>query len=181
VRFWPATLPLWDDEGKRIELVPWLKGRHAPAGRVCERRVWLEVGQDKPEVRVVALRLTDAQTQAARKRKRKKASQDKGKLQADTLSLAGWLLVVTTLPAAEWSPQEVLALYRSRWHIELFFQRVKQLLQAHRLRWEHGESVQASILALLLAWVEASKTNWWPHACSCSKQHPCPSRCLPSS
>jgi hypothetical protein len=23
VRFWPATLPLWDDEGKRIELVPW--------------------------------------------------------------------------------------------------------------------------------------------------------------
>jgi hypothetical protein len=43
------------------------------------------VGQDKREVRVVALRLTDAQTQAARKRKRKKASQDKGKLQADTL------------------------------------------------------------------------------------------------
>jgi hypothetical protein len=85
VRFWPATLPLWDDEGKRIELVPWLKGPHAPAGGVCERRVWLEVGQDKPEVRVVALRLTDAQTQAAGKRKRKKASQDKRKLQADTL------------------------------------------------------------------------------------------------
>ena len=46
----------------------------------------------------------------------------------------------------------MLALYRSRWHIELCFKRVKQLLEAHRLRCEHGESVQASILALLLAW-----------------------------
>jgi hypothetical protein len=152
VRFWPATLPLWDDEGKRIDLVRWLKGRHAPAGRVCERRVWLSGEEGKREVRVVALRLTDAQTQAARKRKRKKAGQNKRKLQADTLYLAGWLLVVTTLPSTQWSPAEVLALYRSRWHIELFFKRFKQLLDAHRVRCEHPESAQANILALLLAW-----------------------------
>lgn len=153
VRFSPNTLPLFDEEGQRVEIVPWLKGRHAPAGRVCSRSAWLKQGEQQLEVRVVALRLTDAQTQAARRRKSKKARKDKRQIQPDTLYLAGWVLLVTTLPSAAWSAEEVLTLYRSRWHIELFFKRVKQLLDTHRLSCVQVESVHASILALLLSWL----------------------------
>jgi hypothetical protein len=69
------------------------------------------------------------------------------------LYLAGWVLLVTTLPESNWGAEEVLALYRSRWHIELFFKRLKQLLDMHRLTCVQAEGVHASILALLLAWV----------------------------
>jgi len=40
-------------------------------------------------------------------------------VQADTLYLAGWVLLITTLPRAHWSAQQVLRLYQARWHIEL--------------------------------------------------------------
>lgn len=153
VRFSPNTLPLFDEEGKRVEMAAWLKGRHAPAGRVCSRRAWLKQDEQKLEVRVVALRLTEAQTQAARRRKSKKAKKDKRHLQPDTLYLAGWVLLVSTLPASEWSAEEILTLYRSRWHIELFFKRLKQLLDTHRLSCVQADGVHASILALLLSWL----------------------------
>jgi hypothetical protein len=154
VRFTPQTLPLYDEQGQSIDLLCWLKGRHAPAGRVVSREVWIrdERGQ-LLALRLVALRLTAEQRQAAVRRKRKKAKQDKRQVQEQTLSLAGWLLLVTTLPAQDWSAAEVLALYRARWHVELFFKRLKQLLDTHRLRCEHAESVRASILLWLLAWV----------------------------
>lgn len=155
VRFTPATLPLFEEEkdGKRLEIVSWLKGRRAPAGRGCHRSAWVRQGEQKMEVRVVALRLTEAQTQAARRRKSKKAKKDKRLIQSDTLYLAGWMLLVTTLAASEWSAEEVLTLYRSRWHIELFFKRLKQLFETHRLTCIQASRVRASILALLLSWL----------------------------
>src|SRR6266852_8966531 len=39
VRFTPHNLPLEDEQGRAIAVVKWLKGRHAPAGRVLSRRV----------------------------------------------------------------------------------------------------------------------------------------------
>jgi DDE family transposase len=155
VRFTPATLPLFEDaeHGRRLEIVSWLKGRRAPAGRVCSRSAWLRQGEHQMEVRVVALRLTEAQTQAARRRKSKKAKKDKRQIQSDTLYLAGWMLLVTTLTASEWHAEEVLTLYRSRWHIELLFKRMKQLLETHRLRCVQTARVRASLLVLLLSWL----------------------------
>ena len=153
VRFSPNTLPLFEEDGTRIDLVRWLKGRHAPAGRMVSRRVWLQADQQQVEVRVVALRLSEAQTQAARRRTCQKAQKDQRRIQPDTLYVAGWLLLVTTLPVAQWSAAEVLALYRSRWQIEWLFKRIKHLLDMHRLACVPAESVQARILALLLSWI----------------------------
>jgi hypothetical protein len=155
VRCSAHTSPLFDRDGHRLNLIPWLKGRHAPAGRICEAQVCFHLAEERQlPVRLVALRLTEKQRQAAQKRKYKKASQrgKKSKPTADTLYLAGWLIVVTTLCAEQWSAQEVLSLYRARWHIELFFKRFKQLLDVHQLTCVQPERVQASILAHLLAW-----------------------------
>ena len=155
VRASAHTSPLFDALGRRLNLIGWLKGRHAPAGRICEAPVSFQLTEERQlPVRLVALRLTEKQRQAAQKRKYKKASQrgKKSKPTAETLYLAGWLIVVTTLPAEQWSAQEVLSLYRARWHIELFFKRLKQLLTVHQLSCVQPERVQASILARLLAW-----------------------------
>ncbi len=97
------------------------------------RTVWLHTQQGPVEVRVVALRLSEAQAQVARRKAERRASKQQRHPQPDTLDVAGWLLLVTTLPAAQWSAAEVLTLYRCRWHIELLFKRLKQLLDLHRL------------------------------------------------
>lgn len=153
VRFSPSTLPLFEADGTRIDVVRWLKGRHAPAGRSVSRQVWLHSEPRPLEVRVVALRLSAAQTEAAQRKAKKQASKRQRHLQPDTLYVAGWVLLVTTLSAAQWSAAEVLTLYRSRWHIELLFKRLKQLLEQHRLNCKHAASVRASILAWLLCWL----------------------------
>lgn len=155
VRVSAHTSPLFTPAGNLFHLIAWLKGRHAPAGRICSVEVCLQLPEARRlPVRLVALRLSEQQRQAAQKRKFKKASQrgKGGKPRADTLYLAGWLIVVTTLAASHWGDQEVLSLYQARWHIELFFKRVKQLLAVHRPRCVQPEHVQAEILAYLLAW-----------------------------
>lgn len=59
---------------------------------------------------------------------------------------------MTTRPRQQWSDQQVLSLYRARWHIELLFKRLKQLLDVHRLRCTTAASALATVLFLLVGW-----------------------------
>src|SRR5713226_9471941 len=90
VRFTPHNLPLEEEDGKGIAVVKWLKGRHAPAGRICSRPVWISYQGQRSALRWIALRLSQQQREAAERRKRRKACQHQQQLQADTLYLAGW-------------------------------------------------------------------------------------------
>jgi DDE family transposase len=152
VRFTPHNLPLEDEDGKAIAVVKWLKGRHAPAGRICSRQVWISYQDRRIALRWIALRLSQQQREAAERRKRRKASKRQQQVQADTLYLAGWVLLVTTLPAEQWTDQQVLRLYQARWHIELVFKRIKQLLEQHCLRCTTAATAQPTLTALLLGW-----------------------------
>ena len=152
VRFTPHNLPLEDEQGRAIAVVKWLKGRHAPAGRVLSRPVWITYKGSRIGLRWVALRLSQQQREAAQRRKKRTATRKQQQVQADTLYLAGWVLLVTTLPSEQWSDQQVLRLYQARWHIELLFKRIKQLLHLQQLRCKTAATAQASLTALLLGW-----------------------------
>ena len=82
VRFSPSTLPVEDEQGKAVDVVRWLKGRHAPAGRLCSRLVWISLQGQRIAVRLLALRLSAEQREQAQRRK---ASKQQRSLQADTL------------------------------------------------------------------------------------------------
>jgi Transposase DDE domain len=152
VRLNPKAMPLEDEGGKTIEVVRWLKGQHAPSGRVCQRQVWIRDAGQRYPLRCIGLRLTREQQERAQRRKKRLASKQQRRLQEDTLYLAGWLLVITTLPAEQWSDQQVLSLYRARWQIELLFKRIKQMLNLHRLRGTTAATAQATLLFLLIGW-----------------------------
>ncbi len=152
VRFTPHNLPLEDEQGRTIVVVKWLKGRHAAAGRVVSRVVWITHQGQRIALRWVGLRLSQQQREAAQRRKQRTATRKQQQVQADTLYLAGWVLLVTTLPREQWSDQQVLRLYQARWHIELVFKRIKQLLQQHRLRCTTAATAQPTLTALLLGW-----------------------------
>lgn len=67
-------------------------------------------------------------------------------------SLSGWVLLLTTLPSERWSNQQIADLYRARWHIELVFKRIKQLLKQQGVRCTTAATALPTITALLLGW-----------------------------
>jgi hypothetical protein len=152
VRISPSKFPMEDEQGKVIVLLDWLKGLHAPAGRIASRLVWITYAHKRIKLRLIAFRLSEEQQEKAERRTKRKASKNQQKVQQNTLYFAGWVLVVTTLPTESWSDQQILRLYQARWHIELLFKRIKQLLKLQSLRCTTAATAKPTITALLLGW-----------------------------
>ena len=159
VRLNPASMPLFErQEGEdgpggraRLNLAERLRRTE---GGLASLDVWLRSG-GRPAGRgwLHAARLPPEAAEEARRRCRKSA-RNKGRTPGeDTLYLAGWVLVFTTVPPGELDGEAVLALYRVRWQVELVFKRLKSLLGLDALRtrpksalgevWVHGKLLYA--------------------------------------
>ena len=113
-------VPLLDEHGQSLDVVAWLQA--APAG-TQSRAVAFEYEGQRFAGRLIACPLDAEAAQRARAKARKKASKQQRELKEETLFLAGWLLVFTSLPMQSWSDEQVLALYRARWQVELVIKR----------------------------------------------------------
>jgi hypothetical protein len=69
-------------------------------------------------------------------------------------------MVVSNLPDMNWSATQILALYRVRWQVELFFKRLKSILQFDHLRAKEPEMVQVYLLAKILAALLIGEAQW---------------------
>ena len=65
---------------------------------------------------------------------RQHASRKQHEIDPRSLIAAEYLVLATSLPEAEFAAEELLAVYRLRWQIELAFKRLKSLLHIDRLR-----------------------------------------------
>jgi hypothetical protein len=148
LRITPATFPVETAAGMPFDLIAWL--RHGNAAQQ-EWQGWCVHDAQRYAVRVLAARLPPEAAAAARHRKYQQAQKHGRMPSAATLTLADWVLVVTTL-APDWSLADVLRLYRARWQVELVFKRMKQLLRFNQLRSTHRTTVEATVRALLVAW-----------------------------
>lgn len=148
VRTWLPGFPLEDAEGKKFDAVAWLVAHH---GQVAEWSGYFSIARCRYAVRLVAQRIPADKKAAAQKRKKKKARRDGRRIRSQTLELAGWVVLITTLDE-RWTSLEVLRLYRARWQIELVFKRIKQLLQAHVIESRVQSAREATVRALLVAW-----------------------------
>ena len=154
---WNSGMPLWTPTGEVFDLAGTLQAV-PPTQAVVTRAV--QVGPAGTAARVAAslhaCRLPEAQANEARRRCRRRAQKSGKTLKAATLYLAGWVVVVTTLEAAGWPAETILALYRVRWQVELAIKRWKSLLDVGRLRakaagtlaslWLHGKLLYALLL-----------------------------------
>ena len=152
VRISPSKFPMEDEQGRSIAVVDWLKGLQAPAGHIESRPVWISCAQKRIQLRLIAFRLSREQQEKAQRRTRCKAQKKQQTVRPTTLYFSGWVLVVTTLPQEHWSDQQILQLYRARWHIELLFKRIKQLLKQQSLRCKTAATAKSTITLLLLGW-----------------------------
>jgi hypothetical protein len=148
LRITPATFPVATAAGEAFDLTTW---RCQGSAAHQEWQGWCVHDAQRYAVRVLAARLPPEAAARARQRKYQKALKQGRPPSAATLALADWVLVATTLTAA-WSLTDVLRLYRARWHVELVFKRMKQLLRFNQLRSPHRTTVEATVRARTVAW-----------------------------
>ncbi len=150
VRLNSAMFPLTDAVGASLDLLALLRllEGHQPG----EWAVRFEVGGDTYQARLCAVRKSAAAAEEAKKKIRRERRKNKSKkVRPQTLEMAEYILILTTLPRQVLSCANVLLLYRARWQIELAFKRIKSLFGAGHLPKYDPESARAWIHAKLLA------------------------------
>jgi hypothetical protein len=128
VRLNSGAFPLEDAKGKSLDLVKLVAKLNV--GQVHEWPVWFKHEGQRHRLRLCVLRKSQVSTARAQRKAVKKA-RDKGQqVRPETLKLAAFVLVLTSLPGSWATASIILELYRARWQVELAFKRLKQLLAA---------------------------------------------------
>lgn len=118
---------LFDADGQRLDVLQLLP----KTDLLIEHLVYVK-GLQAP-LRLVMQRLPPEHAQRQRKRVARKSSKSGHKLNPRTTVAAGYLMLVTSLPAQAQPVERIVAMYRHRWQIELGFKRLKTLAGLDKL------------------------------------------------
>jgi hypothetical protein len=145
------TVRLVDDADQPIELTKRLQALPAECD-IHELAVRARVGRRQPPmpIRLVICRRPAEAVAAAHKHLHQQASRKQTRLDDRSLIAAGFLVLATSLPEAEFPAAEVLAVYRLRWQIELAFKRLKSLLHIGKLRTKTDAGTRCWLYAHLI-------------------------------
>ena len=147
---WRNARWLWlGAEGKPFDLIAALK-KTAELGKI-DRPVWLgRKGAPALALRLVAVRKPSHAIAEARRKARQAAQRKGSQISDETLVAAEWVTLVTSLAAEAYPADDVLALYRLRWRIDLAFRRLKSLIGLKEPPGFDERSAKPWILAHLL-------------------------------
>ena len=126
IRLTWSNLPLRTPDGQPFDLPSWLR-------TIPERQQMAEVmvyAADDPQrrpLRLVAGRVPPEKAQETRNAVYRRAHKKKRSPHPHTLLVAGFVVLLTNLPAHTWPTQTILAWYRVRWQVEWCFRRWKSL------------------------------------------------------
>lgn len=160
------NLPLETEDGARFDLVGWLRELDRTPAGAQEQIVRLSTPQGRFALRLIVCPLPPEKVEAARRRARKASQKKKHNVDARTLLAAGFVLLLTNLPASRWSTREVLDLYRIRWQVEMLIKRLKSLLVLDGLRAKDRLLAQAYLLGKVLGALLLEEMSGQVSACA---------------
>ena len=138
-----------DAEGKPVDVIAEL--RKANASGLIDRPIWIGRKRGDPlALRLVAIKKPPQAAEAARRKARQTAQKGGHTLSKATLEAADWVILVTSLDNKEFATDDVLALYRLRWRIELAFKRLKSIVGLRAPPGVDERSAKPYLLAHLL-------------------------------
>lgn len=148
----PWSAARWlDVEDEQFDLIGAL--RHADKTQVDQIDQPIHVGRKSGAplaMRLVAKKKSPEACEAARRKARKDAKRHGNTISRETLTAADWVIMITSLDAAIFSSEDILALYRLRWRIELGFKRLKSLIGLRAPPGVAKKSARSWLLAHLL-------------------------------
>jgi hypothetical protein len=155
VRHQGANFPLLGEDGQDWALLPALRGisGHQPGS-------WAVFFEEEGRRWPVWLHAVRKSAEAAQHAKEELRQERGESLQPETLEMAEYVLVLTSLPAAQLSARQALGLYRGRWQVELVFKTLKSLLAIGELAKYDPDSARAWIQAKLLTALLIDRLQW---------------------
>lgn len=142
------SVSLFHPSGERFDLIAAMSS-DGPA--VVEHAVRIGSGSSAPAARLIIARKPPDATLRQHKKLRRKASRNGYRTDPRTLLAAGFMMLLTSLPAASTAAAEVVRLYRLRWQIELAFKRLKSLGGFDGLQASDPRLARSWLLAHLIA------------------------------
>lgn len=147
VRITAQTFPLLA-AGAPLDLIACLE-LLAP-GEIGDWSVAFEHDQQRHPVRLVAIGKSDEAAEQERQRLRRVARGRHRQPDPGSLRAAGFVFVITDLPASILPAAEALELYRLRWQIELSIKRLTSILNIDAVRAQDKHTVRTYIYANIL-------------------------------
>lgn len=147
-----TNLAQYRDQGAPFVVLSWLRRNfHTTQAQAQAVELQLTTQRGSWPLRLVACPLPPETAEQARRRLRRKCQKQGKQPTAESLYVAGFVLLLTNLPAAHWSAAQVGQLYRLRWQVELYFKRLKSIMHLDRLRARDPQLARAYLLAKVLA------------------------------
>ena len=149
VRLRWSSLRLRAADGKKFDLIAHL--RKMPMESQTDDLVVSVEGAGAPmPARVVILRKSEQSARAERERLQRLARKKGKALDPRSLIAAEFVVLATSLDARSYPAEQILAMYRLRWQIELAFKRLKSLLNLDRLPARTEKGARSWIYAHLI-------------------------------
>jgi len=146
LRWHSTSLPLLKAKGgKPFEVLGWLRKEAGAKG--AEASVWTKGGI---ALRLCAVAVSREAAERERARLRTGARKQGCQVSERSLELAGYVVLVCSLPREGFALPAVLGLYRLRWQVELAFKRLKSLLEAGHVPKTDPASARAWLQAKML-------------------------------
>jgi hypothetical protein len=171
---WSRSVSVWqlDAAGQRTEID--MAAQLKSSSQACVDWPAVELGQTQDSrlgpVRLVAYRLTQEKADRRRAQLREKCRTYGRQPTEQALELAGWLILMTNVPAQLLPTAALGYLYRVRWQVELLFKQWKSVLRLDAIPSQNACRVQCEVWARLLAALLASV--WHQHAnAACLQLH----------
>jgi hypothetical protein len=147
------NVPLYDMTGNAFDILGALRGISDATPTefvVCTNAV---PDSNIPAIpaRLLAIRKSEVAAKAARERVLRERSKKSRTIDPRNLEAAGYIMVLTSVPADELSAHDGLELYRFRWQIGLVFKRLKSLLHLGEVPTKDPQLTRSFLYAKFLA------------------------------
>ena len=136
------SFSVYNSNGKKINLLDKLNGLED------EQTLDLDVhakgsNGSKIPLRICAKRKTPEAVARAKKKMRRDEQRSQSKMAADTKVFNEYIVLATSLPGGTSTAEQILELYRFRWQIEMYFKRLKSIMDFGELPKHNPKSVMA--------------------------------------
>ena len=139
---------LYDENGEEIQLLKKLKSVTSDTFADIEVFVKLpKLGLIK--LRLCATKIPDDKLDEVDRRNKRKDSKRQTKTSSGALTMSKYVVVITALPYSI-SAKDILAFYRFRWQVEIYFKRLKSILDFGNVPLEREDSIYAWLNGKLL-------------------------------